>query len=244
MSFTPAVVTCVLEVDVPLVLLAILIGFVGFRENPLKPKTGRTTSLCLAHNDKTTIIICSSTLNMCLCFRRNYARALNTVPPPPLLFARVHVHLHTRQVMEHHPNAVHGDDETAIRRKSLGRLRDMSVAWDVQDHPHPSKYTLNDDTDSGCPSSGRSLASPAADGLVDVELPARKPPNVSAMEMESIRERERAAMLRKCAQHLELESVNGKYTRENFKRGILNKVSFRLYIQVYTYMNKHVRDIR
>lgn len=32
-------------------------------------------------------------------------------------------------------------------------------------------------------------------------------------------------MLRKCAQHLELESVNGKYSRENFKRGILNKVS-------------------
>jgi len=48
---------------------------------------------------------------------------------------------------------------------------------------------------------------------------------MSAMEMESIKERERAAMLRKCAQHLELESVNGKYSRENFKRGILNKVS-------------------
>jgi len=44
------------------------------------------------------------------------------------------------------------------------------------------------------------------------------------MEMESIKERERASMLRKCAQHLELESVNGKYSRENFKRGILNKV--------------------
>lgn len=122
-----------------------------------------------------------------------------------------------------------GDDDTAIRRKSLGRLRDMSIAWDAQDRPQVSKYTLKDDTDSGCPSSGRPLASApaaAADGdLVDVELTARKPANVSAMEMESIKERERAAMLRKCAQHLELESANGKYTRENFKRGILNKVS-------------------
>lgn len=122
-------------------------------------------------------------------------------------------------------NAVRGDDDTAIRRKSLGRLKDMSIVWDVD--PQGTKYTRNDDTDSGCPS-GRNpieLQRSPADGLVDVELTG-KPPNVSAMEMESIKERERASMLRKCAQHLELESVNGKYTRENFKRGILNKVRY------------------
>jgi len=131
-----------------------------------------------------------------------------------------------------HQNAVcsGGGDDTAIRRKSLGRLRDTSVAWDVvQDHLQVNKYTRNDDTDSGGPSSGRPLASAAAgdSDLVDVELSTRKPPNVSVMEMESIKERERVAMLRKCAQHLELESVNGKYTRDNFKRGILNKVSLK-----------------
>lgn len=130
-------------------------------------------------------------------------------------------------------NAVRGDDDTVARRKSLGRLKDMSVAFDVDPLHAGSKYSRNDDTDSGCPT-GRcpnELAAaaapqpgPSADGLVDVEL-TRKTPSMSAMEMESIKERERASMLRKCAQHLELESVNGKYTRENFKRGILNKVS-------------------
>lgn len=120
-------------------------------------------------------------------------------------------------------NSVRGDDDTATRRKSLGRLRDMSVAWDID--PQANKYSRNDDTEPSCPS-GRTMnqvPTPAVDGLVDVEL-TRKPPNMSAMEMESIKERERASMLRKCAQHLELESVNGKYSRENFKRGILNKV--------------------
>jgi len=120
-------------------------------------------------------------------------------------------------------NSVRGDDDTAIRRKSLGRLRDMSVAWDID--PQANKYTRNDDTEPSCPS-GRTVnqqVPTSVDGLVDVEL-TRKPPNMSAMEMESIKERERASMLRKCAQHLELESVNGKYSRENFKRGILNKV--------------------
>lgn len=120
-------------------------------------------------------------------------------------------------------NSVRGDDDTATRRKSLGRLRDMSVAWDID--PQANKYTRNDDTEPSCPS-GRTMNQipTPVDGLVDVEL-TRKPPNMSAMEMESIKERERASMLRKCAQHLELESVNGKYSRENFKRGILNKVS-------------------
>lgn len=122
-------------------------------------------------------------------------------------------------------NSVRGDDDTAIRRKSLGRLKDMSVAWDID--PQANKYTRNDDTEPSCPS-GRTInqvptSVTSVDGLVDVEL-TRKPPNMSAMEMESIKERERASMLRKCAQHLELESVNGKYSRENFKRGILNKV--------------------
>lgn len=128
-----------------------------------------------------------------------------------------------------------GDDDTAAsRRKSLGRLRDMSVAWEADPPAHQAhnKYTLSDDAEPSCPSGGRPArprrAAAAADGLVDVELTARKPQQaMSAMEMESIKERERAAMLRKCAQHLELESVNGKYTRENFKRGILNKVSVR-----------------
>lgn len=131
-------------------------------------------------------------------------------------------------------NAVRGDDDTAIRRKSLGRLKDMSIIWDVD--PQAAKYTRNDDTDQGCPS-GRNAIEPQrspVDGLVDVELPV-KPPNMSAMEMESIKERERASMLRKCAQHLELESVNGKYTRENFKRGILNKVSL-FYVLEYTHI--------
>lgn len=136
--------------------------------------------------------------------------------------------------MEQH-NAVRGDDDTAARRKSLGRLKDMSVAFDVE--PHGNKYSRNDDTEPSC-SGGRAtvanvpaVAVPAAehsaagDGLVDVELVARKPPSMSSMEMESIKERERTSMLRKCAQLLELDSVNGKYTRENFKRGILNKVS-------------------
>lgn len=143
-------------------------------------------------------------------------------------------------------NLVRGDEDTATRRKSLGRLKDMSVAFDVD--PQIIKYSRNDDTESSCPSSRvlsdqpwlsndqpkspgdqpRSFGdqprlSLVPDGLVDVEL-TRKQPNMSAMEMESIKERERASMLRKCAQHLELESVNGKYTRENFKRGILNKV--------------------
>lgn len=121
------------------------------------------------------------------------------------------------------------DDAAANRRKSLGRLRDMSVAWDADPPAQANnKYTRNDDAEPSCPSGGRPPVRPqraAADGLVDVELTARKPQGMSAMEMESIKERERAAMLRKCAQHLELESVNGKYTRENFKRGILNKVS-------------------
>lgn len=123
-------------------------------------------------------------------------------------------------------NAVRGDDDTATRRKSLGRLKDMTIAWDID--PHGEKYTRSDDTESCCPSGriqneqSRSLV--PSDGLVDVELTS-KPPKMSAMEMESIKERERATMLRKCAQHLELESVNGKYSRENFKRGILNKVS-------------------
>lgn len=131
--------------------------------------------------------------------------------------------------MEQH-NAVRGDDDTAARRKSLGRLKDMSVAFDVE--PHGNKYSRNDDTEPSC-SGGRAIAanvpaaerSAAGDGLVDVELVARKPPSMSTMEMESIKERERTSMLRKCAQLLELDSVNGKYTRENFKRGILNKVS-------------------
>lgn len=133
-------------------------------------------------------------------------------------------------------NSVRGDDDTAARRKSLGRLKDMSVAWDMD--PQVNKYTRNDDTEPSCPS-GRTAnekrtsvvdgpVDDPVDGLVDVEL-TRKPPNMSAMEMESIKERERAAMLRKCAQHLELESVNGKYSRENFKRGILNKVSLYLF---------------
>lgn len=121
-------------------------------------------------------------------------------------------------------NAVRGDDSTAARRKSLGRLLDMSAVWDVD--PQGNKYTRNDDTEPGCPSGrvANSEPRPSGDCLVDVEL-TRNPSNMSAMEMESIKERERASMLRKCAQHLELESVNGKYTRENFKRGILNKVS-------------------
>lgn len=128
-------------------------------------------------------------------------------------------------------NAVRGDDDTATRRKSLGRLKDMSVAWDV-DLQGGTKYTRNDDTEPSCPSGrtlGEQLRPSTMDGLVDVEL-TRKPPNMSAMEMESIKERERASMLRKCAQHLELESVNGKYTRENFKRGILNKVSVAFFL--------------
>lgn len=140
----------------------------------------------------------------------------------------------------------------AARRKSLGRLKDMTVAWDVD--PQGNKYTRNDDTEPCCPS-GRTLGgdlqrpssavtaaattdtaattvkTAAADCLVDVEL-TRKQPSVSAMEVESIKERERASKLRKCAQHLELESVNGKYTRENFKRGILNKVS-RIFLCFY-----------
>lgn len=126
-----------------------------------------------------------------------------------------------------------GDDDTAAnRRKSLGRLRDMSVAFEADPPAQANnKYTLSDDAEPSCPSGGRPVRprrTAAPDGLVDVELTARKPPQaMSAMEMESIRERERTAMLRKCAQHLELESVNGKYTRENFKRGILNKVSWR-----------------
>lgn len=121
-------------------------------------------------------------------------------------------------------NMVRGDDSTAARRKSLGRILDMSVAWDVD--PQGNKYSRNDDTEPGCPSGRitKSESRPSGDGLVDIEL-TRNPSNMSAMEMESIKERERASMLRKCAQHLELESVNGKYTRENFKRGILNKVS-------------------
>jgi len=120
-------------------------------------------------------------------------------------------------------NSVRGDDDTATRRKSLGRLKDMSVAWDID--PQGDKYSRNDDTEPCCPS-GRNINEQrtSVDGLVDVEL-TRKPPNMSAMEMESIKERERTSMLRKCAQHLELESVNGKYSRENFKRGILNKVN-------------------
>lgn len=127
-------------------------------------------------------------------------------------------------------NAVRGDDDTAARRKSLGRLRDLTVAWDVD--PQANKYTRNDDTEPCCPSGQRMPADrrSSADGMVDVELVRRAPPNMSAMEMESIKERERASMLRKCAQHLELESVNGKYTRENFKRGILNKVSARFFL--------------
>lgn len=161
-------------------------------------------------------------------------------------------------------NLVRGDDDTATRRKSLGRLKDMSVAFDVD--PQVIKYSRNDDTEPSCPSSralsdqpwlpndqppspsdqprspGDQPRSPGVDqprspggdqprlslvpDMVDVEL-TRKQPNMSAMEMESIKERERASMLRKCAQHLELESVNGKYTRENFKRGILNKVGLK-----------------
>lgn len=137
-----------------------------------------------------------------------------------------------------------GDDDTAAnRRKSLGRLRDMSVAWEADPPAQANnKYTLNDDAEPSCPSGGRP-ARPrraAADGgLVDVELTARRPQGMSTMEMESIKERERAAMLRKCAQHLELESVNGKYTRENFKRGILNKVSVHYFLFLFFRRHRH-----
>ncbi|VVC39275.1 Hypothetical protein CINCED_3A001760 [Cinara cedri] len=136
-------------------------------------------------------------------------------------------------------NAVRGDDTTAARRKSLGRLLDMSVAWDID--PQGNKYTRNDDTEPCCPSSriANSEPRPSGDGLVDVEL-TRNPSNMSAMEMESIKERERASMLRKCAQHLELESVNGKFTRENFKRGILNKEVLSILFQLFDKDNEKV----
>ncbi|XP_026813046.1 NADPH oxidase 5 [Rhopalosiphum maidis] len=135
-------------------------------------------------------------------------------------------------------NSVRGDDDTATRRKSLGRLKDMSVAWDID--PHGDKYSRNDDTEPCCPS-GRTINEQrtSVDDLVDVEL-TRKPPNMSAMEMESIKERERASMLRKCAQHLELESVNGKYSRENFKRGILNKEVLSILFQLFDKDNEKV----
>lgn len=142
-------------------------------------------------------------------------------------------------MMDEHKTAVRGDEDTAARRKSLGRLRDMSVAFDVEPSQgcsgRPSgKYSRNDDTDPGCPSGGGSGASTT---VADLEPAAtRAPPGMSAMEMESIKERERAALLRKCAQLLELDSVNGKYTRENFKRGILNKVGGR-FIDINVFAN-------
>lgn len=151
------------------------------------------------------------------------------------------------------------DDMAANRRKSLGRLREVSVAWEADPLTTQgnNKYTRNDDTEPSRPDRGRTPNrgrtldlgqttvavvkndnSGIADGLVDVELPPRKPPqSMSAMEMESIKERERAAMLRKCAQHLELESINGKYTRENFKRGILNKVSVIISLLLHAHGN-------
>jgi hypothetical protein len=124
------------------------------------------------------------------------------------------------------------DDAAAMRRKSLGRLGDMSVTWDA-DPQGNRKYSRNDDMEPCCPSSvvasggGREsneTRRSLTDGMVSVDLTSKQQPSMSTMEMESIKERERTSMLRKCAQHLELESVNGKYTRENFKRGILNKV--------------------
>lgn len=151
--------------------------------------------------------------------------------------------------MDEHKTAVRGDEDTAARRKSLGRLRDMSVAFDVEPSQgcggRPSgKYSRNDDTDPGCPSGGGGGSSTTVADLEPAQAAAaaaaataiRAPPGMSAMEMESIKERERAALLRKCAQLLELDSVNGKYTRENFKRGILNKVSGR-FIVIIIFVN-------
>ncbi|XP_050436614.1 NADPH oxidase 5 isoform X2 [Adelges cooleyi] len=141
--------------------------------------------------------------------------------------------------MEQH-NEVHGgvvgDDETATRRKSLGRLKEMTITWESD--PQGIKYSRNDDTEPNCPSaSGRnSQFAP----MVEVELKPPKPPQMSAMEMESIKERERATKLRKCAQHLELESVNGKYTRENFKRGLLNKEVLAILFQLFDEDNEKV----
>ncbi|XP_050535187.1 NADPH oxidase 5 isoform X2 [Daktulosphaira vitifoliae] len=116
-------------------------------------------------------------------------------------------------------STVRGDDETAVRRKSLGRLKDMTITWESD--TLNNKYSRNDDTESRCPTAQINIDG-SRSPITEVDL-RPKQLAMSTMEMESMKERERATKLRKCAQHLELESVNGKYSRDNFKRGILNK---------------------
>lgn len=134
-------------------------------------------------------------------------------------------------------NTTKNDPPSSIGKgKSSSLLRELTSSWSSE--PVCVKYSLKDDRDF--------IDSIARDEVANGEKCHLKIGQCSnsVIELSAIRTRnecakmdygvltndenwkkKRAQLLRQCAEYLELESVNSKFTKDNFRRGFLNKVS-------------------
>lgn len=133
--------------------------------------------------------------------------------------------------------------------KSLSLLRELTSSWSSE--PVCVKYSLKDDGDFGdCGGSqirqvdstavsavpvAAAAPSSAVSGVRNNCAVSGRPalaraaavikPNFDILFADENWKKRRAQLLRQCSEYLELESINSKYSKENFRRGFLNKVS-------------------
>ena len=130
------------------------------------------------------------------------------------------------------------DPPSIGKGKSSSLLRELTSSWSAE--PVCVKYSLKDDHE--CMDSSlrkdhvpngekwqkaahSSKSTPAANSI---ELVRRslKIDNGGLSANDEHWKKKRAQVLRQCAEYLELESLNSKFTKDNFRRGFLKKVRY------------------
>lgn len=130
------------------------------------------------------------------------------------------------------------NDVPGIGKGKSSLLRELTSSWSAE--PVCVKYSLKDDRDfidsnvrdeaaNGEKCDLKNASSSKSPSSISFGCCAKSSRRDAKMEYSGFSadenwKKKRTQILRQCAEYLELESVNSKYTKDNFRRGFLNKV--------------------